>query len=202
MTESERSRPIRDSVKFLGSFVRRPGQVGAVMPSSRYLADLLVGDLSMLEPGDVVVEYGPGTGPMTKVIDERLPDGVEYLGIELEEKFHSMLEDRYPHLRFVRGSAADVRSILTEHRLAMPKRIISGIPFASLPENVQQAIVLGTQEALHRDGEFRTFQYVHAYGLPAARRFRQAMSAAFGDFERTGPVVRNVPPAYALVYRH
>ena len=46
-----------------------------MLPSSRYLSRALVGDLSHLQPGELVVEYGPGTGPMTAVIQERLPPG-------------------------------------------------------------------------------------------------------------------------------
>lgn len=200
MTDS--SQPVRDSMRFLRSFVRKPGSVGAVIPSSRYLADLLVGSLDSLAPGDLVVEYGPGTGPMTRVIAERLPAGVEYLGIELEPAFCELLRQRFPRLRFAQGSAADLAQLLDEHSLPRPKRIISGIPFASLPEKVQESIVDSTKSALNADGEFRTFQYVHAYQLGSARRFRRAMDRVFGSFVRLGPVVRNVPPAFALVYRH
>jgi len=41
---------------------------------------------------------------------------------------------------------------------------------------------------------------VHAYGLRAARRFRAIMAERFVGFERSGPVVRNVPPAFVLRY--
>ena len=51
------------------------------------------------------------------------------------------------------------------------------------------------------DCDFRTFQYAHAYGMKAARRFRALMDARFEHFERIGPVVRNVPPAFVLRYR-
>lgn len=201
MTEPERHRPIRDSVRFLRSFVKSPGRIGAVLPSSRYLANLLVGDLSSLRAGDTVVEYGPGTGPITRVIAERLPAGVEYLGIELNPHFVELLERRFPRLRFAQGSAADVGALLARFDLSKPARIISGIPFASLPADVQAGIAHGTREALREDGEFRTFQYAHAYVLPTARRFRSMMRSLFGEFVRLGPVFRNVPPAYVLVYR-
>ncbi|MCA8941482.1 MAG: NAD-binding protein [Planctomycetes bacterium] len=202
MGDPERPRPIRDSVRFLGSFVRRPARIGAVMPSSRFLADLLVGDLETLGDGDVVVEYGPGTGPMTRVIADRLPEGAEYLGIEIDDKFVNLLRNRFPRFRFVQGSAADVSEWLERFELGDAKRIISGIPFASLPAEVQTGIADGTKDALAADGEFRTFQYAHAYPLATARRFRSTMDVRFAHFERLGPVYRNVPPAYVLVYRH
>lgn len=195
------SRRLRDGLGFFGSFLRNPASVGAVLPSSRYLARALVGWLD-LAPGELIVEYGPGTGPATEVIRERLPAHARYLGIELEGRFHRLLTQRYPRLDFHHGSAADLRTILAERGLPKPARIVSGLPFASLPPAVQDAIVDGVVWALDGGrGDFRTFQYVHAYGMRAARRFRAAMLERFASFERIGPIVRNVPPAFVLRYR-
>lgn len=193
-------RPVRDGIGFLGAFLRRPGSVGAVLPSSRYLARAMVGHLD-LAPGELVLEYGPGTGPMTSVIRSLLPQGARYLGIELEPRFHELLRQRFPDLEFHLGSAADVASILRDRGLPPPRRIISGLPFASLPREAQDPIVRGIADCLRGgDGDFRTFQYAHAYGLRAARRFRRMMGALFANFERAGPVLRNVPPAFVLRY--
>ncbi|MCA8947914.1 MAG: phospholipid methyltransferase, partial [Planctomycetes bacterium] len=124
-------------------------------------------------------------------------------GIELNPKFHELLVRRFPTMDFHLGSAADVISILEERGLPRPARILSGLPFASLPAAVQGAVVDGIVDSLHgTTGEFRTFQYVHAYGLRAARRFRQLMGDRFDAFERVGPIVRNVPPAFVLRYWH
>ena len=197
------ARPLHDAFHFFGRFLRQPGQVGAVLPSSRHLARELVGDLAGLRPGELVVEYGPGTGAITRRIAEVLPDGVKYLGIELDATFVKKLDAHFPALAFHHGSVADVEKILAHSELGTPARIISGLPFASLPRPVQDAIVDGTASVLGIDGEFRTFQYVHAYRMQTAQRFRNAMAAHFERYERSRPVVRNVPPAYVLVYsRH
>ena len=200
-SESPANRPrLRDGIGFFGRFLRKPGSVGAVLPSSRYLARALVGRLD-LAPGELVVEYGPGTGPMTQVIRDLLPKGAHYLGIELEPSFHDLLTQRYPDLAFELGSAADVQQVLERRGLPRPMRIISGLPFASLPSKVQDAVADGIVHCLHgTQGDFRTFQYVHAYGMRAARRFRALMGERFASFERMGPVVRNVPPAFVLRY--
>ncbi len=195
-----KQKPIRDSLRFFWNFVRHPGSVGAVMPSSRFLARALVGEPE-LQAGDVVLEYGPGTGPMTEVIDRVLPEGVTYLGIELDEGFCKLLSARFPEREFHCGSVADVEQILVERGLARPKLIISGLPFASLPAEVQKGVVEGTHAVLREDGQFRTFQYVHAFRMNTAKRFRAAMAAKFAHFERSRSVLRNVPPAYVLAYR-
>ena len=99
------------------------------------------------------------------------------------------------------GSAGDVQSILGERGLPRPARIISGLPFASLPAFVQDAVVDGLVWALQGSAcDFRTFQYVHAYRMKAARRFRARMAERFEHVERIGPIVRNVPPAFVLRY--
>ncbi|MBX3462836.1 MAG: phospholipid methyltransferase [Planctomycetes bacterium] len=191
---------LRDGLGFFGSFLRNPAAVGAVLPSSRYLARALVGRLD-LQPGELLLEYGPGTGPMTQVIQATLPPGARYLGIELDPRFHALLTRRYPALDFHLGSAADVETVLRERGLPRPARIVSGLPFASLPPAVQDGVAAGIVHCLRgTSGDFRTFQYVHAYGLGAARRFRALMAQRFDGFERLGPVVRNVPPAFVLRY--
>ena len=64
------------------------------------------------------------------------------------------------------------------------------------------AVVDGLVWALDdSDCDFRTFQYVHAYRMKAAQRFRARMEERFEHFERLSPVLRNVPPAYVLRYR-
>lgn len=202
MRESEAGlrRPVRDGLGFFGRFLRNPTSVGAVLPSSRYLSRALVGRLD-LQPGELMVEFGPGTGPATAIIHDALPPQARYLGIELDRGFHSLLSERFPSLDFEHGSAADVRQILERRGLPRPRRIVSGLPFASLPAAVQDGVIDGVVWSLRgSDGDFRTFQYVHAYGLRAARRFRAMMQERFEGFERIGPVMRNVPPAFVLRY--
>ncbi|MEM7202037.1 MAG: methyltransferase domain-containing protein [Planctomycetota bacterium] len=189
-----------DAMRFLGAFLRNPRTVGAVLPSSRFLARALAGNLG-LRPGDLVVEYGPGTGPMTQVLAEQLGHDIRYLGIEREARFCARLQERFPGLPVHQGSVEDVERILADRGLGSARVIVSGLPFASLPETVQGRVVEGTRAVLAPDGEFRTFQYVHAYPLRSARRFRDAMARRFGRFERSRPITRNVPPAYVLSYR-
>jgi len=66
---------------------------------------------------------------------------------------------------------------------------------------LQSAVGDDILASLHgTDGESRTFQYVHAYGRKAARRFRWFMGERFDGFERAGPILRNVSPTYVLRY--
>lgn len=194
------SRPWNDAARFLATFVRNPRSVGAVLPSSPALARVLAGGLDLVA-GDVVVEYGPGTGPITKAIEPQLVEGASYLGIERDPGFHMRLTARYAKLAFHLGSVEDVAEVLEQHGLARPRYIISGLPFASLPGDVQHNVIEATRRVLRPDGEFRTFQYVHAWNMAAARRFRSEMRQKFAHEERSKAVIANVPPAYVLTYR-
>lgn len=198
--QTERS-AFRDGMRFVRRFLTSPGSVGAILPSSRYLAYTMVRDLH-LEPGDLVVEYGPGTGPMTQALQKHgiRKRGVRYLGIELDPKFHRALSHRFADMDFHLGSVENVEKILADRRLGKAKAIISSLPFASLPRDIQSGVVDGTYNVLRDDGEFRTFQYVLAYKLKAAQRFRAMMETRFHGFSRSEPVLRNVPPAYVLSY--
>src|SRR5690606_40420 len=104
---------VRESLRFLATFVRHPVSVGAVLPSWRYLAERLSAGLD-LAGGDVVLEYGPGTGPVTAVLEPMIArqPSVRYLGIELNGGFVDVLRRRYPHLEFAHGSVVDVESLL------------------------------------------------------------------------------------------
>ncbi|MEM7625607.1 MAG: rRNA adenine N-6-methyltransferase family protein [Planctomycetota bacterium] len=184
-------------LKFLGSFVRNPRQMGAVVPSSAALAKAMVRGLDVRD-GQSVVELGPGTGAFTRAILRGLPDGAEYLGIELNTRFVGHLRDRFPEASFVEGCAQDAVRHHAEREMPAVRAVLCGLPFASLPGAVQDGVVESLDELLADGGEFRTFQYVHAYRMASARRFRRRMDGVFGRGRRSPAVAMNVPPAYVL----
>jgi phospholipid N-methyltransferase len=189
-----------DHAEFLRAFLRSPGRVGAVAPSSPALASAMVHGLD-LAAGDTVVEFGPGTGAFTAAIRGCLPSPVAYLGIEIEPAFVTLLRQRFADLEFVQGSAADAPAILAERGRDRVRAILCGLPFASLPDDVQQGIVAALDQLVRPGTLFRTFQYAHAYLLPKAIRFRRRMHGLFGAHARSPIVLWNVPPAVTLTWR-
>ncbi len=186
-----------NSVKFLKAFLANPRSIGAIAPSSRYLARAMVAGLQP-GPDEVMVELGPGTGAFTGAIRETLAAPSGYLGIEIEPAFVELLRDRFPNLEFCHGSAENVASILGATRRGRVHAILSGLPFASLAEPIQDRILTGLEQVMAPGTTFRTFQYVHAYPLAKARRFRAAMSNRFGRCRASGIILRNLPPALVL----
>ena len=70
---------------FLAAALRRPGQIGAVLPSSVPLARVLAAVVPRTG-GPVVVELGPGTGAVTDVIDAQLPPDARHVAVELDAR--------------------------------------------------------------------------------------------------------------------
>lgn len=182
---------------FLRRFLCNPREVGAICPSTRHLGAAMLAGLE-LRPGDLILEYGPGTGAFTRVIAERLEavPGLRYLGIEREPGFCDILRARLPQLTFAQGSVEDVRALLAQHGLGAPRAIVSGLPLILLP--AMERIVRTAQEILQPGGSFRTFSYLQSYVTPGARRLRALMRECFDGFELSHLVARNFPPAFVL----
>jgi phospholipid N-methyltransferase len=184
----------------LGHFVRHPGTVGTVTPSSARLAHEMV---RALEPGraETVVELGPGTGAFTEAIVECLAPAGHFLAVELEPAFVAQLRSRFPALDVVCASATDLATIAREHALGPVDHIVSGLPFASLPSATSRQVLDAIERVLRPGGTFTTFQYVHAYALPRAVAFRHDMDARMGGRASRTMVGWNVPPAFVLSWR-
>ena len=190
---------LSDALHFLSRFITQPGYIGSIWPSSRELGEAMIAEIS-LQPGDVVVEYGPGTGPFTSVLKERMPKGVEYIGIEFDRELHRNLVRRFPGLRFHHGSAEETPDILAHHGLGSAKAIISGLPFANMPAALQSRILESTRSALHHTGIFRTFTYLLSTLNPSTIHFRRLMNEHFHEHHQAKTVLRNFPPARVLSY--
>ena len=86
---------LAESLAFIARFATEGTKVGALFPSSRALAEMMLEGIEFKD-GDIIVEYGPGTGAFTELILERLPKGARYLGIERDPHFHGPVS--YTHL--------------------------------------------------------------------------------------------------------
>ena len=189
-----------DSIRFLAAMLRSPARVGAIAPSSAALARTMIRGIDLTN-GHAVLELGPGTGPITRALHAALADPSVYLGIERDGAFVELLRNRLPRMRVVEGSAERAVYHLREAGHERVGAIISGLPFASLPAGVQDGVVEALGTLMGPSTVFRTFQYVHAWPLPSAVRFRQRMCESFGPCRISRPVLRNVPPAFVLSWR-
>ncbi|MFZ4116272.1 MAG: class I SAM-dependent methyltransferase [Chthoniobacterales bacterium] len=191
----------KDSFHLLGCSLLAPHKVGSIWPSSQHLARAMLHGVS-LKPGDVVVEYGPGTGPFTNLLRHYVTAGVQYLGVEQDRTLYKKLVSRFPGMHFHHGSAEDTADLLKQYKLQRPAFIVSGLPFASMPTLIQERILDATQEVLQDNGIFRTFTYLFSSISPRALHFRKIVLERFAKQHHSTTVIRNFPPARVLSFSH
>jgi phospholipid N-methyltransferase len=186
--------------QFLGHFLRRPSETGAIAPSSRALARLITSEADL--PGArVVVELGPGTGVFTESIARQLPDGARFFALELNPQFAAMTHRRCPDVKVFCDSAVRAREYLELEGMAHCDRIICGLPWAAFGEQLQDDLLDTIVDVLSPDGRFLTFAYLQGLLLPAGRRFRSKLRSRFARVTTTRTVWRNLPPAFVYCAR-
>ncbi len=179
---------------FLKEAIFRPRTIGAILPSSRFLARKMVGQLKLHE-AQCVVEYGPGTGALTEAIIAEKQAHTQLILIEANERFAARLEARFSNhkeIHVVHDSAASVGEILKKHGFKHADCIISGLPFSSLPPKIADSILLATHENLAPHGHFVLFQYT---------RLKLALFARYFKCVKTDHILLNIPPAFVLTYK-
>src|SRR5580698_4885725 len=100
-------RGLRDSARFLKSLVATPRLTGAVAPSGRALARAMAAAAGSPSHG-LVIELGPGTGPVTRsLIEAGLPPARLVL-VEYDATFCRLLERRFGEASVTQGDAYDL----------------------------------------------------------------------------------------------
>ena len=191
---------MNENIQFLQAFLKNPAKVGAITPSSPELAQKM---LKRIVPNEenIVLELGVGTGAITKYLQEILPNGKSYLGIELDRGLVKSLRKNYTDLEIVCGNATEAFSIHKKSGLGKVGYIICCLPFVSLPNEVGEEILLEIDKFMQAGCTFRTFQYAHGYYFPSAIKLREFMRDRYGKAQRSKLVVKNVPPAYTLTWK-
>lgn len=184
-----------ESLRFLREFIRRPVHVGAIAPSSRWLARCML-ESARLQDADTVVELGPGTGSFTRAILDLIAPTTTFFAIEVNPQFAASLRRRFPQLKVHNDTAEKLPEYLAKEGKDGVDCVLSGLPWASLPLSVQEGVMNAVVTSLRPGGTFATFAYIHARYLPNARRFRQRLESHFSNVEMSPIVWRNLPPAF------
>ncbi|HZS46552.1 MAG TPA: methyltransferase domain-containing protein [Blastocatellia bacterium] len=189
---------MKDHVKFISTFLRKPVATGAIAPSSRWLAELMTEDMK-LSQAETVVELGPGTGAFTKAIQEKIRPDALFLAIELNPQFAEELTLQFPDVNIINGSAEKFGEYLQQYGRSSADSVLCGLPWAGFSQDLQDRLLSAILKSLRPGGKFATFAYIHAAWLPPGRRFRQMLESNFSEVSMTRVVWRNLPPAF--VYR-
>ena len=174
------------ALAFAAAVVRNPRGVGAVAPASRWLADAMGRELDGCGC-DTLVEVGPGTGAITRVLNDRRRDFSRVLAVERDEWLVSVLRERFSELEIVHGCATELPSLVrTSSRVA----IVSSLPFRSLPAEVSEGCIRALADTLDACPGSMLLQYTYGLASPPF-----AAPAPRFVWSRVGLVARNLPPA-------
>ena len=185
-----RSRP---RLLFARNFLANPRRVGSVIPSSRRLIQRLLGQTDWQRVA-VAVEYGPGTGCVTRALLARLGPGARLFAFEINPDFVDFLRGEFPDPRLivVADSAENVAIVLAAAGFDHCDVAVSSLPFSIMPVAVRRAIVQATAQILKPEGRFIGYQYSTSWLRELRHEFRQVAV-------QIEP--RNWPPAFVFTAR-
>jgi len=144
-------------IMFWQQFIKHPGCVGSVLPSSRYLARKLVSNIEW-DRCKTVVELGAGTGSFTKYLVDAKPARTRLLIFENNSVFRVQLAKRFRGIPLF-ADAVNLEKILLEEGISGVDCVVSGLPFAVFPDAKRQDILQQVQRVLGFGAQFITFQY-------------------------------------------
>lgn len=180
-----------DGLSFIKQYITKPRTVGAILPSSNYLADKMVETIDF-KSASYIMEYGPGTGVFTdRILEMRKSDTIILL-FETNEVFYDLLQEKYknePNLYVLNDSAEHIEKYMARYHIPWVDYIVSGLPFTSLPQAVSANILKQTKLHLCQDGRFILFQYT---------LFKKKLIEQYFNTIEITRELRNMPPAYVL----
>ena len=174
---------------FLKQFFKQKKTVGAISPSSKFLAKKMLEDIDYSRDKNFV-EFGPGTGVFTRTIVKKMAPDAKLLIFELHEPFFDGLKKEFENdqrVILIHDSAAKLNHYLEEYKIDEVDFIISSLPLANLNKKIVQNIIDNTYEALKKGGQYVQFQYTLKSKKSIQRRFKNI------DIKFTS---RNLPPAF------
>lgn len=194
--------------RFLKEFVARPGVIGAVAPSSIFLARRMVEGLDLANAA-AVAEFGPGSGVFTGEILRHIGPNTKFFAIERNAAMAALVRDRFPGVNVFEDNAANIDTLCAGLGIggAEPGRegqggvdyILSGLPWPSFSDQLRTDILGAAHRALRPGGMLVTFGYHVGLTMRGAWHFRAEARRLFSTMSISPVVWRNIPPAF--IYR-
>ncbi len=185
------------TLRVLRGVARNPIQRGAIAPSSRQLARAMV-RAAQIQPGQVVVELGAGSGSFTREILECHPDNPLTV-FELSPDLAAGLKRDFPRAKVIAASVEELPKLATAFGLGQIDRIISGLPWALWSEPRQAALFDMLSQHLAPGARFVTFHYLHSRSLGRVAKTQHLLRERFVHGSRSATVWGNFPPAYVHI---
>lgn len=178
----------------------------SVVPSSRWLARAMVEPLRARQP-KVVVEFGPGTGVMTKELLRLMPKDGVLLAFEINEEFIGYLRETIPdeRLQVVGAGAERAAAELRRRRIETVDGVVSSLSVGLLGDGTADTVFGRMLPFLRNDSPVTQFEYVMRLRKRGGRweRFDASLFLRryFGSVQ-CARVWLNMPPAFVITCRN
>jgi phospholipid N-methyltransferase len=171
-----------DRLRFFGSFLRSPRNVGSVIPSSAWLASAMVGPIDFATVR-TIVELGAGSGVFTeRVLGATAPEA-RVLVFERDDLMRQRLSDKHPELELL-PDAFELRKTVEEGGV---DAVICSLPFANFARARRAQLTEDIRTVLRPGGKLIAVQY--------SLQMRKSLRSLFDDVSISF-VPLNVPPAF------
>lgn len=179
-----------DEVRFIATWLQNPLKIGAVSPSGRLLARAIAAEVDPSQPG-MVVELGPGTGPVTEALIARGVPAERLILVEYDPEFCTLLRRRFPGAKVIHGDAYALGKTLANMVDEPLCAVVSSLPLMTRPLFTRLRLLKTALRMLRKGGPFVQFTYAMTAPIPS-RRYQKTASPR---------VWLNLPPARVWVYR-
>jgi phosphatidylethanolamine/phosphatidyl-N-methylethanolamine N-methyltransferase len=190
----KRRRGRADRAHFLKALVAAPRLTGAVAPSGRALARAMAAATGS-PPQGLIVELGPGTGPVTGSLIEAGVARERLVLVEYDASFCRLLTTRFAPAAVIEGDAYDLPRTLAPFADKPIAAIVSSLPLLNQPPPRREKLIGDAFALMGPSGVFVQFTYgLHS---PIPREFCAGRYTA----TRSRPILLNLPPAFVWTYR-
>jgi phosphatidylethanolamine/phosphatidyl-N-methylethanolamine N-methyltransferase len=184
-----------DETAFFRKLIENPRLTGAVAPSGPYLARAMAKAASPALREGLVIELGPGTGPVTRALVEHGFTRDRLVLVEYDPNFCRLLRQRFSPATVVQGDAYDLPRTLAAFWGKRVTAIVSSLPLLNETPARRFKLFEDAFELMGPQGLFVQFTYGLKSPIP-----REACVNRFAG-RCSAPIWRNIPPARVWSYR-
>lgn len=176
-------------IDFIKIAVRDYKTVGAVTLSSKHVVKRIV---KQLKPEyKYIIEYGSGSGVITKEILRLIPKDGKVIAVELNPHlFKELKKIDDSRLVALNKNIVDVAEDFSGLGLPRIDAVISGIPFSFISKDKRRVLILNTHDSLTMGGRFIVYQTSLLMLPPIKRLFHKV---------RYFLELRNLPPYFIII---
>lgn len=194
---------LSNALIFLGATLKRPQEVGAIAPSSKYLGYAISKYIENKDNPIKVIEVGPGTGAFTKIIADKLKPQDQLDVVEYNPEFVKLLKKKFDSYNNVDIQCTSITDWKPDYGYDF---MVSSLPFNAFNADFVKLILEHYESIMNPGGIISYFEYMLIPTLkkaiipPDQKSDFIKLHGFLKDFRNkyefhTDKVFKNLPPA-------